>query len=84
MKEIERGYRIVVTRKSSKNTPETKPQIPRALMNKLSYNQLIKKIKVHEKFCIKVLNSTREAIMMERMNDNILWADDTTKEMSAL
>ena len=72
------------SRRASKFSSEAKYKIPRALENKLSHNQLNKKIRVCEKFGIKVPNSTREALMMDRMNNNTLWEDDTTKDISAL
>ena len=38
MKGIDRGYKVVATRRSSNNASEEKSNIPRALKNKLSHN----------------------------------------------
>ena len=58
--------------------------MPRSFKNKLSRNQCNNNIKYREKFSIKDPNGTREALMMERMNNNNLWEDDITNQMSAL
>ena len=84
MKEINQRYRIVETIRSRKNAPEEKSNMSRAIKTKLSQNQCNRKIKVCEKFGIKVHTNTREALIMDRMNNNNLCSDDITKEMSAL
>ena len=43
----------------------------RALKTKLPRNQWNRRIKVCEKFDIKVPNSNREALIMDRMNNNM-------------
>ena len=53
-------------RRTSKNASEEKSKVPRALKTKLSHYQRNKEIKVHRKFSIKVPNSTRESLMMEK------------------
>ena len=57
--------------------------MPRTVKSKLSHNQHNKKIKVREKFGIKDPNSTREALIIYRMNNNTFQEDDITKEVSA-
>ena len=84
MKEFDRGYRLVVTRRARKNASEAKSMIPRDFYNKISHNQRYKRIKVCDKFGIKVPNSNRKALMMDRMTNNTLWEDTITKYMSAL
>ena len=74
----------VVTRRSSNNALEAKSNMPRALKAKLSRNQRNNKTNDREKFCIKVPNSTREALMMDIMNNNTPWGYDITKDISAL
>ena len=56
----------------------------RKLKIKLSCNQHNYKIKVCEKFGIKIPKSTRGAIMMYRTNNNTIWVDDITKDISSL
>ena len=72
----------MTTSRASNNASETKSNMTRALNTKLSNNQHNKKIKVRDKFGIKVSNSTREVLMMDRMNNNNLWVDDITEYMS--
>ena len=57
--------------------------MPRSFKNKLSRNQCNNNIKYREKFSIKDPNGTREALMMERMNNNNLWYDSITKDVPA-
>ena len=56
----------------------------RPLKTKLSHSQRNKKIHFCDKFGIKVPNITREALMMDMMNNNTLWLDDITKDMYTL
>ena len=72
MKEIEQGYMILATERARNNASEAKSNIKRVLNIKLPCNKRNNKIKVLEKFGIKVPNSTIEAIMMDIMNDNTL------------
>ena len=43
-----------------------------------------KRINIHEKCGIKVLNSIRVALIMDKMNNNTLWVDTMTNAVSAL
>ena len=61
------------TRRVRKNVSEEKSKMPRALKTKLSRNKCNKKIKLSGRFDIKVSNSTREALMMDIMNNNTIW-----------
>ena len=67
-----------------KNVSEAKSKVPRAIKTKLSLNQLNNNIKFSEKFGINVPNSTIEVLTMNRNNNNTLWVDAITKEMSEL
>ena len=69
---------IVATRRSSKNASEAKYKIPRSVKIKISHSKQNKKIKVCEEFSIKVPNSTIEALMMNKMNNNTPWVDAIT------
>ena len=84
MKEIDREYWIVATRRSRKNASEAKYKMTRVLKTKLFHNQHNKRIKVCDKFGIKVSNSTIWSLMMDRMNNNNLWEYAITNEMSTL
>ena len=79
MKVIDQWYRIVATRSSRNNASEAKSKIARTLKTKLTHNKYKKKINFCEKFFIKVPTSTREALMMGRMNNNTILYDDITK-----
>ena len=69
----------MATVRARKNVSEAKSKIPRALKTKLSRYQLNKKVKVRETFHIKVTNSTREALIMDRMENNTFLVDAITK-----
>ena len=84
MKGIVRGYRIVATRRTKKYTLEVKFKITRALRTKIPCNQCNKKMYTCKMFGIKVPNINGEALMMNKTNNNTLWEDYITKEMSAL
>jgi len=53
-------------------------------IRRLSKNTRDKNIKNKEKFGVKVPNNVRDALILDRINKNTLWADAMTKEMSAL
>ena len=69
--DIKQGYRILEARRARKNSSGAKSKMSRALKTKLPRNQRNRKIKVCEKFDIKVPNSNREALIMDRMNNNM-------------
>ena len=84
MNEIDQGYIIVEIWRARKNASEAKSNMPRAFRTKIYRNQRNKKIKVYEKLGINIINSTREALIMDRMNNNNLWVDDITRDIYAL
>ena len=53
-------------------------------IRRISRNTRISKKDNRIKFGIKVPNSVKEALLFDRENNNILWAEAITKEMTAL
>ena len=53
-------------------------------MRRASRNSRNDRFKQREKFGIRIPNNVREALMLDRMNKNNLWADAIAKEMGAL
>ena len=51
---------------------------------RLSGNKQCAKIKNHEKFGIKIPNTVRDALLLDRENGNHLWVESIAKEMDGL
>ena len=62
---------------------KAKSKMPIALNTKTPRNKCNRKIKVGEKFGIKVPTSTRQALFIYGMNNNTLWEDSIKNQMSA-
>ena len=56
----------------------------RAKQNRMSKNARNQTIHHREKSGIRIPNSTRDALLLDKINDNTKWADAITKEMNAL